>query len=379
MPSISAIVNDNPLKLGDIIGDTTLGYNPRLKRICNGDLKAGLVLNQLHYWWTHCANKTIGFYKTIKELSKELDLSVYAIGKSIKILEKLGYIRRKIKKLQHKTYFLVDDAVIKEAMMNIDSNNNREHLYRVFNGSIGRISRNAIYDIPRNATCRVSGDSTCESSGDATCHVSYKEHKNYKKNYSESYTNMNTDKSSNDFELTPDNEQQDDINSNPDHDNSVEYAPTGRHKKCPWSENWVMPDKYLNYAASKGLIGDVLDIEIEKFINYWISGNAKSPNKSNWEATWRNWVLNWYSSNAGKASLFRRKNEWNNAGARFVQLENNLRVYGINTNERKVLISVLKSNNEWKAPEWQKVSTDPAADALFEKTIKLWSEADNGR
>ena len=49
MPSISAIVNDNPLKLGDIIGDTTLGYNPRLKRICNGDLKAGLVLNQLHY------------------------------------------------------------------------------------------------------------------------------------------------------------------------------------------------------------------------------------------------------------------------------------------------------------------------------------------
>lgn len=379
MPSISAIVNDNPLKLGDIIGDTTLGYNPRLKRICNGDLKAGLVLNQLHYWWTHCANKTIGFYKTIKELSKELDLSVYAIGKSIKILEKLGYIRRKIKKLQHKTYFLVDDAVIKEAMMNIDSNNNREHLYRVFNGSIGRISRNAIYDIPRNATCRVSGDSTCESSGDATCHVSYKEHKNYKKNYSESYTNMNTDKSSNDFELTPDNEQQDDINSNPDHDNSVEYAPTGRHKKCPWSENWVMPDKYLNYAASKGLIGDVLDIEIEKFINYWISGNAKSPNKSNWEATWRNWVLNWYSSNAGKASLFRRKNEWNNTGARFVQLENNLRVYGINTNERKVLISVLKSNNEWKAPEWQRVSTDPAANALFEKTIKLWSEADNGR
>lgn len=379
MTSISTIVNDNPLKLGDIIGDATYGYNPRLKRICNGDIKTGLVLNQLHYWWTRCANKTIGFYKTIKELSKELDLSVYAIGKSIKMLEKLGYIRRKIKKLQHKTYFLVDDAVIKKAMMSIDPSNNREHLYRVFNGSIGRISRNAIYDIPRNATCRVSGDSTCESSGDATCHVSYKEHKNYIKNYSESYTNMHTDKSSNDFELTPDNEQQDDTNSNLNHDNSVEYAPIGRHKKCPWSENWVMPDKYLNYAASKGLIGDVLDIEIEKFINYWVSGNAKSPNKSNWEATWRNWVLNWYSSNAGKASLFRRKNEWNNTGARFVQLENNLRVYGINTNERKVLISVLKSNNEWKAPEWQRVSTDPAANALFEKTIKLWSEADNGR
>ena len=379
MTSISTIVNDNPLKLGDIIGDATYGYNPRLKRICNGDIKTGLVLNQLHYWWTRCANKTIGFYKTIKELSKELDLSVYAIGKSIKMLEKLGYIRRKIKKLQHKTYFLVDDAVIKKAMMSIDPSNNREHLYRVFNGSIGRISRNAIYDIPRNATCRVSGDSTCESSGDATCHVSYKEHKNYIKNYSESYTNMHTDKSSNDFELTPDNEQQDDTNSNLNHDNSVEYAPIGRHKKCPWSENWVMPDKYLNYAASKGLIGDALDIEIEKFINYWVSGNAKSPNKNNWEATWRNWVLKWYGDNVHRISLFRRKNEWNNAGARFVQLESNLRVYGINTNERKVLISVLKSNNEWKAPEWQRVSTDPAADALFEKTIKLWNEADNGR
>ena len=140
-----------------------------------------------------------------------------------------------------------------------------------------------------------------------------------------------------------------------------------------------MPDKYLNYAASKGLIGDALDIEIEKFINYWVSGNAKSPNKNNWEATWRNWVLKWYGDNVHRISLFRRKNEWNNAGARFVQLESNLRVYGINTNERKVLISVLKSNNEWKAPEWQRVSTDPAADALFEKTIKLWNEADNGR
>jgi biotin operon repressor len=385
MTSVVNLVNDNSLKIGDIIGDITCAYNPRLKRICKGDIKAGLVLNQLHYWWQYCTSMAKGFYKSVKELAHELDLSEYAVRKSIKMLESLGYIRRKVKKLEHKTYYLIDEAAIKKAAECLDADKADKPRYRVFTGVLGRICRGAKYDISRMTTCRSSGVltcdnsgvTTCQHSGVATCDSSYKE-EIYTKNYTKNYSEIERARDSEDFELTPDGEQSESNDGNAD-DDGVVYAPIGLHKKCGWGENWVMPDKYLDYAAAKGLVGTALDIEIEKFVNYWLSGDAKAPNKRNWEATWRNWVLKWLEYGSGRMGANKRRNEWDCTNARYVEVRPNLRVYGVDVGGRKVFVSVLGQAGEWNAPRWEDVGYSSSADELFMETVRLWNEADYGR
>ncbi|MCO6517405.1 winged helix-turn-helix domain-containing protein [Snodgrassella sp.] len=385
MTTVENFVNDNSLKIGDIIGDVTRAYNPRLKRICNGDIKAGLVLNQLHYWWKRCTGATRVFYKSVKELADELDLSEYAVRKSIKLLESLGYIQRKIKKLEHRTYYLVDEAAIRKAAECFDADKADKPKYRVFTGVLGRFCRGGKYDISRMTTCRSSGVvtcdnsgvTTCQHSGVATCDSSYKE-EIYTKNYSENYSEIECHRDSEDFELVPDGEQSE---SNDDYADGagVVYAPIGLHKKCGWCENWVMPDKYLDYAAAKGLVGTALNIEIEKFVNYWLSGDAKDSKKRNWEATWRRWVLKWLEYGAGRMGVNKRRNEWDCTNARYVEVKPNLRVYGVDVGGRRVFVSVLGATGEWNAPRWEEVGTSSSANELFMETVRLWNGADYGR
>ncbi len=55
-------------------------------------------------------------------------------------------------------------------------------------------------------------------------------------------------------------------------------------------DDWKLSDEGWNYARSKGLDPNRIDIESEKFYNHW-KGTAKNPTKSDWGATWRTWVL----------------------------------------------------------------------------------------
>jgi len=52
----------------------------------------------------------------------------------------------------------------------------------------------------------------------------------------------------------------------------------------------VTPEMRL-WASSKAPDAD-LNTETEKFINYWVAKSGKDATKLDWNATWRNWILN---------------------------------------------------------------------------------------
>jgi len=57
------------------------------------------------------------------------------------------------------------------------------------------------------------------------------------------------------------------------------------------SEDFTVTDGMRNWATSKQPHVDI-DLETEKFINFWISKSGKDATKVDWPATWRNWILN---------------------------------------------------------------------------------------
>jgi len=45
------------------------------------------------------------------------------------------------------------------------------------------------------------------------------------------------------------------------------------------------------WAAVKAPNADIA-LETEKFINFWVAKSGKDATKLDWNATWRNWILN---------------------------------------------------------------------------------------
>jgi len=60
-------------------------------------------------------------------------------------------------------------------------------------------------------------------------------------------------------------------------------------RKTQLPEDWEPSEADLAYAESRGLRGERLALEVEKFKNYW-HGNGET--KMRWAAVWRTWVLN---------------------------------------------------------------------------------------
>jgi hypothetical protein len=56
--------------------------------------------------------------------------------------------------------------------------------------------------------------------------------------------------------------------------------------------DWRPTTRGIEYATERGLSMLRLEIEIEKFRNYWTAKSGASSTKLDWEATWRNWILN---------------------------------------------------------------------------------------
>lgn len=56
-----------------------------------------------------------------------------------------------------------------------------------------------------------------------------------------------------------------------------------------------LPDDFkpdVKWSLSQGLPVDVLEREFEKFKNYWTAKSGKDATKLDWQATWRNWIIN---------------------------------------------------------------------------------------
>lgn len=50
------------------------------------------------------------------------------------------------------------------------------------------------------------------------------------------------------------------------------------------------PDR--EWSRKQGLSNSELRIEFEKFKNYWMAKSGKDATKKDWQATWRNWIIN---------------------------------------------------------------------------------------
>src|SRR5262245_22534328 len=88
-----------------------------------------------------------------------------------------------------------------------------------------------------------------------------------------------------------------------DHDSivhAVEAAETSLRRRSPsrtdrgtrLPPNWTAPRSYIDYAAATGMPQPRIALEIEKFRNYWVARTGAGATKRDWEATWRNWILN---------------------------------------------------------------------------------------
>ena len=57
-------------------------------------------------------------------------------------------------------------------------------------------------------------------------------------------------------------------------------------------EDWVLPKSYGDWALGEGWSKETILAESEKFKDYWIAKSGKDATKSDWLATWRNWMRN---------------------------------------------------------------------------------------
>lgn len=227
-------------KMGEIINDQTLAYNPKLKKICNDNIIAGLVLNQLHYWWRNCSNQETGFYKTVKELQNELTLTRYSIDKSIKLLISLGFIDRIHKRLEHKTYYIIKtkniyDAAIKAGIINIDTPELKNQTSRML------IYRTRLISICNNPLC-------------LTCKHSFNRIRLHNKN-------------------------------------KINIAQTDNE------QNIKLSDSFLNYARNHGINDNELITLIDEFKIYLKSKQLKANQKNDNYFYWQSWVIAYLNRN----------------------------------------------------------------------------------
>jgi hypothetical protein len=55
--------------------------------------------------------------------------------------------------------------------------------------------------------------------------------------------------------------------------------------------DWTASQNCIDYALSHGMVSSQIQLEVEKFKNYWIARTGAGAIKRDWEATWRNWIL----------------------------------------------------------------------------------------
>lgn len=55
--------------------------------------------------------------------------------------------------------------------------------------------------------------------------------------------------------------------------------------------NLELSDEWTEIALREGIISERLIEAFQRFKNYWISGDAPKPLKSNWKMTWQNWCM----------------------------------------------------------------------------------------
>lgn len=56
------------------------------------------------------------------------------------------------------------------------------------------------------------------------------------------------------------------------------------------SVDWELDEEWGKWAMQQGMAFDAVVIEADKFKDWWIAKAGAGGTKTNWEATWRNWI-----------------------------------------------------------------------------------------
>jgi hypothetical protein len=76
------------------------------------------------------------------------------------------------------------------------------------------------------------------------------------------------------------------------------------------SPDWAPSVGLVSYGVAQGLTPTLVQLEAEKFKNYWLAKSGPGAVKRDWDATWRNWVLTTverrYAGDSGSRAAFGR-------------------------------------------------------------------------
>jgi hypothetical protein len=82
---------------------------------------------------------------------------------------------------------------------------------------------------------------------------------------------------------------------------AVQAAEIGLRPRLPSSASsrgtrlppeWRLSEDLVAYAVGQGMPANRIQLEAEKFKNYWTAKTGSGAVKRDWSATWRNWILN---------------------------------------------------------------------------------------
>lgn len=68
------------------------------------------------------------------------------------------------------------------------------------------------------------------------------------------------------------------------------------------SVQWRPTFEGLDYARGLGMSQHLIELEVEKFRNYWTAKTGANATKRDWEATWRNWIITAMEGRHGRNS-----------------------------------------------------------------------------
>lgn len=78
----------------------------------------------------------------------------------------------------------------------------------------------------------------------------------------------------------------------PSKDGEIARAPRAARKKgSRLSADWQPSVDEIGFARGKGLSEQRIQLQVEKFRNYWIGKAGEKGVKLDWTATWRNWII----------------------------------------------------------------------------------------
>src|SRR5687768_14436574 len=55
--------------------------------------------------------------------------------------------------------------------------------------------------------------------------------------------------------------------------------------------DWQIPSTFVEHASARGMPAARIQVEAERFKNYWTAKSGQGAVKRDWFATWRNWIL----------------------------------------------------------------------------------------